>query len=873
MCDVDTQDILGNVRSATQLGQEDNTFFLLVSTPNNPHRKLHKNIIQPFLRHRGWKKVNHRSTGFSLQSTDLAVMGFRDYLLCFVIAVVQHLVQAEYTSYDQLYVNGIRAYFDADWITCQESFENGISKYRKRNDGLKLCSLKCSGAKSESDVLSYVMEKASCMEKCESDEYGLAKHFLRVDEEVEQAFADKTFYTYLQYCYFQSGNLDMAAATTYTYTIYDPNDETMNGNLEYYMEHENVTDAMFRDLDVSPVVDSYYDAMEAYNGENYQDASKHFESSIAGFYDAEELCRAGCEKHYFYDASERREEHTKQFLLQIVDHYQQVLECSMRCPHTVVQVSKSSSLKDFLPMMYHYLQFSYFQSGDLSNAISCAKSYLLFFPEDEIMLGNLKFYSGKQDDADNLLPRKEAMDFQQRLVLQGSLLKYIYQSFGMKDYDPNILFPYKRVTDEDPNQTESLYADNGTDDPTTNEADGGSLTDDDDVDDSIGAISEDNTVPNAEDNIMPKAEDDIVPKAEDNTVVPDVAAENKQVDEIKKSRNMPVEDEYESFQQRAEDIIASKDAHNLRALEAKKRQAATFAAQDEVDEDVDIVELLKSPIGSRTVDSKNIVTVVDESSLSSKPVSSGALIRDQYKLLADPTHLKGETRFAVDGFLSDNECQSLMDLELSSGTMGDGYRGNASPHTNHETFQGIAILTAAKMAQQGKVPVSVVKLYFDIGELVRQQVQEFNHLDHLYIDYTHLVCRRAKRSDTERTDLSHPVHSDNCILHENGTCTKQYPAYTWRDYSAIVYLNEVNGGGEFIFTDSSARRAVVQVKPKCGRMVSFSAGKDSFHGVKAVGHGIRCALALWFTMDESHDEKQRHEAKRIIDNLAVKEEL
>ena len=50
------------------------------------------------------------------------------------------------------------------------------------------------------------------------------------------------------------------------------------------------------------------------------------------------------------------------------------------------------------------------------------------------------------------------------------------------------------------------------------------------------------------------------------------------------------------------------------------------------------------------------------------------------------------------------------------------------------------------MAQQGKVPLSVVKLYYDIGELVRQQVQEYNDLDQLYIDYTHLVCRRAKRS-------------------------------------------------------------------------------------------------------------------------------
>ena len=53
----------------------------------------------------------------------------------------------------------------------------------------------------------------------------------------------------------------MAAATTYTYTLYDPNDDIMNGNLQFYMEHENVTDDMFKDLDVSPVVDFYYDGM------------------------------------------------------------------------------------------------------------------------------------------------------------------------------------------------------------------------------------------------------------------------------------------------------------------------------------------------------------------------------------------------------------------------------------------------------------------------------------------------------------------------------------------------------------------------------------------------------------------------------------
>ena len=35
----------------------------------------------------------------------------------------------------------------------------------------------------------------------------------------------------------------------------------------------------------------------------------------------------------------------------------------------------------------------------------------------------------------------------------------------------------------------------------------------------------------------------------------------------------------------------------------------------------------------------------------------------------------------------------------------------------------------------------------------------------------------------DRNDLSHPVHSDNCILNEaTAECDKVPPAYTWRDY-------------------------------------------------------------------------------------------
>ena len=62
---------------------------------------------------------------------------------------------------------------------------------------------------------------------------------------------------------------------------------------------------------------------------------------------------------------------------------------------------------------------------------------------------------------------------------------------------------------------------------------------------------------------------------------------------------------------------------------------------------------------------------------------------------------------------------------------------------------------------------------------------------------------------SSRDDLSHPVHGDNCLLQLDGSCVKKLPAYTWRDYSAIVYLNEQFEGGQFIMTDPTARQVKV----------------------------------------------------------------
>lgn len=45
------------------------------------------------------------------------------------------------------------------------------------------------------------------------------------------------------------------------------------------------------------------------------------------------------------------------------------------------------------------------------------------------------------------------------------------------------------------------------------------------------------------------------------------------------------------------------------------------------------------------------------------------------------------------------------------------------------------------------------------------------------------------------------------------------------------------------------------MRPQCGRVVGFGAGKENPHGVRAVTKGQRCAVALWFTLDPAHEEK------------------
>ncbi|XP_075717905.1 prolyl 3-hydroxylase 2 isoform X2 [Rhinoderma darwinii] len=248
----------------------------------------------------------------------------------------------------------------------------------------------------------------------------------------------------------------------------------------------------------------------------------------------------------------------------------------------------------------------------------------------------------------------------------------------------------------------------------------------------------------------------------------------------------------------------------------------------------------------------------------------GPLVYDGVKLVHTSEYLNGTQRVQMDEVITEEECKELRGVANTITLAGDGYRGKTSPHTPNEKFEGGTVLKALKFGYEGRVPMKSARLFYDVSEKARQIVQSYFMLNStLYFSYTHLVCRTALQGQQDnRNDLSHPIHADNCLLDpEANECWKESPAYTYRDYSALLYLNGDFEGGEFVFTQMDAKTVTASIKPKCGRMVGFSSGGENPHGVKAVTNGQRCAVALWFTLDPMYRELERLQADEVIQSL------
>ncbi|XP_026698244.1 prolyl 3-hydroxylase 3 [Athene cunicularia] len=234
----------------------------------------------------------------------------------------------------------------------------------------------------------------------------------------------------------------------------------------------------------------------------------------------------------------------------------------------------------------------------------------------------------------------------------------------------------------------------------------------------------------------------------------------------------------------------------------------------------------------------------------------------------DSRQMNGTQRVMFDRVLTESECKDLLQLTKAAGEAGDGYRARRSPHTPHERFEGLTVLKAVQLAQNGDVDWRDAKLLLQASEKSRKIIESyFTPGKKLHFSFTHLVCRTAVDGEQEgRMDLSHPVHADNCLLDPEGQeCWREPPAYVYRDYSGILYLNDDFQGGGLFFTEMDTVTVTAEVHPKCGRLVAFSSGKENPHGVWAVSHGRRCAIALWYTHSQEHAEQERVKAEELME--------
>ncbi|XP_006023242.3 prolyl 3-hydroxylase 1 isoform X1 [Alligator sinensis] len=545
--------------------------------------------------------------------------------------------------------------------------------------------------------------------------------------------------------------IDKAVSAAHTFFVGNPNHMEMKQNLEYYQMMAGVKESDFMDLEAKPHMTKFRLGVRFYTEEQPAAAILHLEKALEEYFVADAECRALCEGPYDYEGYNYLE-YSADLFQAMTDHYMQVLSCKQGCVTELAsEDGQEKPIEDFLPSHFNYLQFAYYNSGNYEKAIECAKTYLLFFPNDEVMNQNVAYYTAVLGEnlAAPIQPRENIRVYRQRSLLEKELLFFSYDVFGIPFVDPDTWTP-----------------------------------------------------------------EEVIPK-------------------------------------------------RLREKQKVERETAARISE----EIGNLMKEIETLVEEKTKESVDMNKLIRE---------GGPLLYDGVSITMNSRMLNGSQRVVVDGVISDEECRELQRLTNAAASAGDGYRGKTSPHTPSETFYGVTVYKALRLGQEHKVPVQSAWLYYNVTEKVRRLMESYFRLDTpLYFSYSHLVCRTAIEDKQEdRTDNSHDVHVDNCILNaEAMVCVKEPPAYTFRDYSAILYLNGDFEGGTFYFTEMDAKTETAEVQPQCGRAVGFSSGSENPHGVKAVTKGQRCAIALWFTLDPRHSERERVQADDLVKMLFSAEEV
>uniref|UniRef100_A0A9J8A9H0 Prolyl 3-hydroxylase 1 n=1 Tax=Cyprinus carpio carpio TaxID=630221 RepID=A0A9J8A9H0_CYPCA len=350
-----------------------------------------------------------------------------------------------FEPYDLLFDNAVEAYYKQDWLAVILNMERALRNKAALRKIQTHCRVSCAnhtafgdpfpgvdvpipgtGAVEDLAFFQRILKRADCVNACESEKLG-PPTLHKVSEAIELEFKKRTPYNYLQVAYFKINKLDKAVAAANTFFMANPDHIEMKQNLEYYRMMAGVQETDFKDLEERLHMAEFLEGKIHYSAEDFAPAIEHFEAAVEEYFTAYEECRVLCEGSFNYDGYNYMEYNADLFQ-SMTDHY------------------LHKPFEDFLPSHFNYLQFSYYNSEKYEQAIECAKTYLLFHPEDAVMAQNLAYYSAVlgEDKATNItareVPSAHATDAQ-RSLLEKELLYFGYEMFGKTFVDPDTWTP------------------------------------------------------------------------------------------------------------------------------------------------------------------------------------------------------------------------------------------------------------------------------------------------------------------------------------------------------------------------------------------------------------------------------------------------
>ncbi|XP_035997727.1 endoplasmic reticulum protein SC65 [Fundulus heteroclitus] len=338
-------------------------------------------------------------------------------LLVFFCVNVAVWTSAQYESYSfrsfpkeellplaAAYGLALDSYAAGNWTESIRHLELSLRLHRLLRESARHCVIHCrssssqdelpvSAAASDLQVSWRVMRTASCQKRCRACFPVL--QLPPPGRQILEEFSRRSPYRYLHFAHSKLNNLQMAVPCAHTFLQSNPEDQEMLQLMEEYkinydldgflVDHEERLYEVGTTSCTANVWASFVSGVKLVDSGNFSSSIERLEEALKLYLQEYDLCQAECEglSHFSSD---------RDFYALLADVYIDMLKCKIKCEEHLKPNVGGHFVENFVPTLYHYLQFAYYKLNDGRRAVPCAYSYFLFLPEDPVMKHNLLYY-------------------------------------------------------------------------------------------------------------------------------------------------------------------------------------------------------------------------------------------------------------------------------------------------------------------------------------------------------------------------------------------------------------------------------------------------------------------------------------------------